>query len=71
MARTSLPPQVLIPVRPILVVGASIDSVANFMEAAGGGLVSTDPPMIALPLRHERYTLKGIMQYKTFSVAIP
>ncbi len=64
-------PQVLIPVRPILIVGVTVDSRPNFMEVGSGGLVSTDPPMIALPIRHQRYTLKGIMEKKTLSVNIP
>ena len=70
MARTTLMPQVLTPVRPILIVGANVEGKANFMEVGGGGSVSSDPPMIALPIRHERYTLKGIMQNRTFSVII-
>ncbi len=71
MGKTALTPQCLIPVRPILVVGANVGGSPNFFEVGGGGLVSADPPMVALPIRHQRYTLKGILENKTFSVNIP
>lgn len=71
MEKAELPAQTLIPVRPILIVGSSVDGRPNFMEVGAGGLVSTDPPMIALPIRHQRYTLKGVMEHMTLSVNIP
>ncbi len=71
MGKKELTPQCLIPVRPILIVGANIGGKANFFEVGGGGLVSSDPPMVALPIRHQRYTLKGILENRTFSVNIP
>ncbi len=71
MEKKELTPQCLIPVRPIFIVGANVGSKANFFEVGGGGLVSSDPPMVALPIRHERYTLKGILENGAFSVNIP
>ncbi len=71
MEKAELPAQTLIPVRPILIVGASVDGKPNFMEVGGGGSVSTEPPMIALPIRHQRHTLKGIMAHMTLSVNVP
>ena len=71
MGKEQLTPQCLIPVRPILIVGANIGGKANFFEVGGGGLVSSDPPMVALPIRHQRYTLKGILENRTFSVNVP
>ncbi len=71
MGKQELTPQCLIPVRPILIVGANVDGKANFFEVGGGGLVSSDPPMVALPIRHERFTLKGILENRAFSVNIP
>ncbi len=71
MEKKELTPQCLIPVRPILIVGANVMGKANFFEVGGGGSVSSEPPMIALPIRHQRYTLKGIMENRTFSVNIP
>ena len=71
MGKKELTPQCFIPVRPILIVGANISDKANFFEVGGGGLVSSDPPMVALPIRHQRYTLKGILENRTFSVNVP
>ncbi len=71
MVKEQLNPQCLIPVRPILIVGANIGGKANFFEVGGGGLVSSEPPMVALPIRHQRYTLKGILENRTFSVNVP
>jgi len=71
MEKKELTSQCLIPVRPILIVGANVMGKANFFEVGGGGLVSTEPPMVALPIRHQRYTLKGILENRSFSVNIP
>lgn len=71
MGKEQLTPQCLIPVKQILIVGANIGGKANFFEVGGGGLVSSDPPMVALPIRHQRYTLKGILENRTFSVNVP
>jgi flavin reductase (DIM6/NTAB) family NADH-FMN oxidoreductase RutF len=71
MAKVELSPQVLIPARPILIVGAVVDGKPNFMEVGGGGSISADPPLIALPIRHQRHTLKGILDKRTLSVNMP
>ena len=71
MGKQELTPQCLIPVRPIFIVGSNVASQANFLEVGGGGLVSSNPPMVAIPLQHDRYTLKGIMENRTFSLSIP
>ena len=71
MSKKELTLRCLIPVRPILIVGANVAGKANFFEVGGGGPVSADPPMVAVPIRHERYTLRGILENRTFSVNIP
>lgn len=71
MRKQELTPRCLIPIRSILIVGANVWGKANYFEVGGGGPVSTDPPMVALPIRHERYTLKGILENRTFSINIP
>jgi flavin reductase (DIM6/NTAB) family NADH-FMN oxidoreductase RutF len=57
--------------RPTLLVGSNVDGKPNFMAVGGGGVANADPPMIAVPIRHHQYTLKGIMQNFTFSVNTP
>ena len=71
MNKTELSPQDLTPVRPIFIVGANVNGKANFMEVGGGGSISFNPPMIALPIQPHRYTLKGILENRTLSVNIP
>ena len=70
IGKKELTPQCLIPIRPILIVGANVTGKANFFEVGGGGLVSSEPPMVALPIRHRRYTLKGILENRSFSINI-
>ncbi len=71
MNKKEITPQCLIPVRPILIVGVTVEGKANFFEVGGGGLISSDPPTVALPIRHDRYSLKGIFADRVFSVNIP
>jgi flavin reductase (DIM6/NTAB) family NADH-FMN oxidoreductase RutF len=56
---------------PALLVGAIVDGKPNFMTAAWGGIVNSDPPMTAIAIRPGRYTHKGVKQNMTFSVNIP
>jgi flavin reductase (DIM6/NTAB) family NADH-FMN oxidoreductase RutF len=69
--KVELSAQDLTPARPIFIVGADVDGKPNFMNVGGGGSVSFNPPMIALPIQPHRYTLKGILENKTLSVNIP
>jgi len=69
--KVELSAQDITPVRPIFIVGANVAGRANFMNVGGGGSVSFNPPMIALPIQPHRYTLKGIMENRTLSVNIP
>jgi flavin reductase (DIM6/NTAB) family NADH-FMN oxidoreductase RutF len=71
MAKLELTPQCLIPVRPILIIGADVDGKADFVNIGSGGNLSTDPPTVAIPFRHMRYSLKGTLENRTFSVNIP
>lgn len=71
MDKVELSPQDITPVRLIFIAGANVSGRSNFMEIGGGGSVSFNPPMIALPIQPHRYTLKGIMENKTLSVNIP
>ena len=71
MDKVELSAQDITPVRPVFLVGANVAGKPNFMNVGGGGSVSFNPPMIALPIQPHRYTLKGIMENKTLSVNIP
>jgi flavin reductase (DIM6/NTAB) family NADH-FMN oxidoreductase RutF len=71
MAKIEIIPSNWMCPRPTLLVGSNIDGKANFMAVGGGGVANAEPPMIAIPIRHHQFTLKGIMQNLTFSVNTP
>ncbi len=71
MEKVEVTPQSLIPVRPILIVGANVEGKADFVNIGAGGMLSMDPPTVAIPFRHMRYSLKGTLENRTFSVNIP
>ena len=71
MEKTEIDPRPLIYPCPTLIVGATIDSKANFMTAAWNGIACGNPPMISVAIRHQRYTLVGIKQNMSFSINIP
>ena len=71
MAIVELTPDRLMYPRPALLVGANVDGKANFMTMGGGGVANSEPPMMSVLLRHNRYTLKGILQNLTFSINTP
>ena len=71
MVKVTIRPDRYIYPRPTLLVGANVDGKANFLAVGGGGVVNAEPPMIGVPIRHQRYTLKGIQQNLTFSINTP
>jgi len=71
MAKITIRPDRYIYPRPTLLVGANVDGKANFLAVGGGGVANSEPPMIGVPIRHNRYTLKGIQQNLTFSINTP
>jgi flavin reductase (DIM6/NTAB) family NADH-FMN oxidoreductase RutF len=71
MAKVEIAPQALIPVRPIFLVGANVKGKADFVNIGSGGMLSFEPPTVAIPFRHVRYSLTGVLENRTFSVNIP
>ncbi|MBA7681036.1 Flavoredoxin [subsurface metagenome] len=71
MAKVTIRPDRYMYPRPTLLVGVNVDGKANFLAVGGGGVVNAEPPMIGVPIRHQRYTLKGIQQNLTFSINTP
>ena len=56
---------------PTVLVGTIVDGKPNFAPYAWCGITGGEPPTVSVGIRHERYTLKGVHQNKTFSVNIP
>ncbi|MFC1961665.1 flavin reductase family protein [Chloroflexota bacterium] len=71
MVKVTLRPDRLMHPRPTLLVGANVDTKANFMNVTSGGVANGEPPMISVIIQPQRYTLKGILQNMTFSVNTP
>jgi flavin reductase (DIM6/NTAB) family NADH-FMN oxidoreductase RutF len=71
MKKATLPPQSIGLVRAVLLVGANLEGRPNFMTCGGGGVVSLEPQLVAVPVRHKRHTLKGILENRTFSINVP
>jgi len=57
--------------RPAVLVGTFIDDKPNFITVSWAGITSASPPTMSIAIRNIRYSLKGILQNKTFSVNIP
>lgn len=71
MNKTRLGPEALLFPTPSVLVGSLVDDRVNFMTAAWCGIASSKPPAIAVAIRGERHTLKGIMEHKAFSINVP
>jgi flavin reductase (DIM6/NTAB) family NADH-FMN oxidoreductase RutF len=57
---------------PVLIVG-TYDAAGrpNLMNAAWGGICSSEPPCVAVSVRKARYTYENIVQRKAFTIGIP
>lgn len=71
MKKVAMGPQTLIYPMPATLVGANVNGKSNFMAVAWCGIANSEPPMVSVALRHNRYTLKGVRDKLTFSVNIP
>lgn len=71
MTKKSFGPQPWLFPNPTVLVGTTLDGKPNFAAYAWCGITGGEPPTISVGIRHERYTLKGIYQNKTFSVNVP
>ncbi|GFE56300.1 flavin reductase family protein [Geobacter sp. AOG1] len=57
---------------PVLLVGTyDHEGKPNLMNAAWGGICSSQPPSVAVSLRKERHSYAAIMERKAFTIGIP
>lgn len=56
---------------PAFLVGSLVEGKPNYMTAAWCGMVNSEPPTLAVGLRRERHTLKGIVEHNVFSINVP
>jgi flavin reductase (DIM6/NTAB) family NADH-FMN oxidoreductase RutF len=71
MEKIKLGPQTLLFPMPAALIGAQVDSRPNYMTAAWCAIAAHKPPAVAVAIRQERHTLKGIKEQGTFSVNVP
>ncbi|MDD4859201.1 MAG: flavin reductase family protein [Dehalococcoidales bacterium] len=71
MGKVLMGPSTLAYPLPAWLIGAKVADKPNFMTAAWAGICNSDPPKIAISIRHQRYTNSGIKHSRVFSVNIP
>jgi len=70
--KRSLPPQTVLLPSPVLIIGTyGPGGKPNIMNAAWGGIASSDPPCISVSLREATLTYHNILEVKAFTVNIP
>ena len=71
MSKKEFGPQPWLFPNPTVLVGTVVNGKANIAPYAWCGITGAEPPTLAIGIRHERYTLKGIYENMAFSVNIP
>ncbi|MBW1708609.1 MAG: flavin reductase family protein [Deltaproteobacteria bacterium] len=71
MSKSKIGPQTWMFPMPAVLVGATVEEKPNFMTAAWCQIAGHQPPMVAVAINKQRYTLKGIEVKKAFSINIP
>jgi flavin reductase (DIM6/NTAB) family NADH-FMN oxidoreductase RutF len=71
MEKITLGPQTLLFPMPATLIGSQVDGKPNYMTAAWCAIAAQEPPSVAVAIRQERYTLKGVREQGTFSVNVP
>ena len=59
------------PAMPVFLIGANVGGRPNFLTAAWCGVACAEPLLLTVPIRHSRYTMKGIDENKTLSFCLP
>ena len=71
MEKITLGPMPYMSVMPTLIVGANVKGKPNYMTAAWATVACMAPPMVCVAVNNGRYTAKGILENKTFSLNVP
>lgn len=70
--KLELPAKTILLPSPVLIIGTyNSDGRPNIMNAAWGGIASSNPPCISVSLREATLTYHNIIQTKAFTVNIP
>lgn len=71
MSKKNFGPQLFVYPMPTVIVGSLVDGKPNFNAIAYCGVAQSKPPMLAVSMDKKRYTHRGIVENKSFSVNIP
>ncbi|HPS93423.1 MAG TPA: flavin reductase family protein [Deltaproteobacteria bacterium] len=71
MIKLKLGPRTILYPMPAVIIGAEVEGKPNFMTVAWCSIASHKPPAVAMAIKQERYTLKGIRETHCFSVNVP
>jgi flavin reductase (DIM6/NTAB) family NADH-FMN oxidoreductase RutF len=71
MEKTTLGPMPYMSVMPTLLVGANVKGKPNYMTAAWATVACMAPPMVCVAVNKGRYTARGILENRTFSLNVP
>lgn len=71
MKKKSFGPQTFLYPMPTVIVGAMVEGRPNFNTIAYAGIAQSKPPMLAVSMDKSRFTHRGIVENRTFSVNIP
>ena len=70
--KRSLPPRTILLPCPVLIIGTyDADGKPNMMNAAWGGIASSNPPCISVSIREATLTFHNIKETEAFTVNIP
>jgi flavin reductase (DIM6/NTAB) family NADH-FMN oxidoreductase RutF len=70
--KLSLPPKTLLLPSPVLIIGTyGPDGKPNMMNAAWGGIVSSNPPCISVSIREATLSFHNINRTEAFTINIP
>ncbi len=71
MTKREFGPQPWIIPHPTILIGTVYEGRVDFATFVWCGVAGGEPPAVSIGIQHQRHTLKGIMQHRTFSVNIP
>jgi flavin reductase (DIM6/NTAB) family NADH-FMN oxidoreductase RutF len=71
MDKITVGPLPYMSVMPAVLVGANVMGKPNYMTAAWATVACMVPPMVCVAVNRDRFTLKGILKDRTFSLNIP
>ncbi len=71
MRKIEMGPTTLLYPKPAVLIGTMVNGKPDFLVAACAGIVCTDPPMISVSIKPERYSYAGVRNSGAFSVNVP